>query len=529
MNSSRSSDITLHQNVGHLDVPQTLSHWHLFSLRGTVTKEILTTDYDGSGTESDPYVISFIENDPGNPKLLPTWKKWTIVATVSFVTLVSAFDSSVYVGTINQVKQYFKVSNEVAILGLSLYVLGFAVGPLIWAPLGELIGRQLTHAITFVAFTAFNGAAVAAQNIQTLIIVRFFAGAFAAAPFTNSSGNLADLFDPTERSLAFGIYCVFPFLGPTLSPLVGGFLGAAAGWRWVMGLSTILSAISLVLGVVLVPETFGEVLLRRRAKTMSEITGKHYVSSIDIKKGDVSPRAVYKKALARPWAILFLEPIVLLLSLWISIVYGTLYLFLAGFPYVYERARGWSAGCSGLALLGILVGTLIAAAINIPVNKRFATKAKEGDTPPEIRLQPAMIGGIAIPLGIFWFAWTNAPSIHWSCAIIGSSFFGFGLVVVWTSVNNYIVDAYKIYAASALAGQVVLRSLFGAVFPLFTEYMYEGIGIHWASSVPGFVALACVPLPFVFHQYGARIRKKSRFATKADEATKALSEKKGSV
>lgn len=171
----------------------------------------------------------------------------------------------------------------------------------------------------------------------------------------------------------------------------------------------------------------------------------------------------------------------------------------------------------------------LASIVNIPISRRFGRKARANKAHPEVRLQPAMIGALFIPVGIFWFAWTNAPGIPWPSSVVAGSFFGFGMVIIWTSVNNYLTDAYKIYAASALAGNVVMRSVFGAVFPLFTGYMYRGIGIQWASSVPGFIALAMAPLPYLFYIYGPKIREKSKWASKADADTKALTEKKGSV
>jgi hypothetical protein len=103
--------------------------------------------------------------------------------------------------------------------------------------------------------------------------------------------------------------------------------------------------------------------------------------------------------------------------------------------------------------------------------------------------------------------------------------FGFGMVLVFLSVVNYLIDSYTIYAASVLAASAVLRSLFGAVFPLFTSYMYRSLGIHWASSVPAFLALACVPSPFLFFKHGSAIRKRCKFSARADALARKLREK----
>ena len=127
-----------------------------------------------------------------------------------------------------------------------------------------------------------------------------------------------------------------------------------------------------------------------------------------------------------------------------------------------------------------------------------------------------MWGGLAIPIGLFWFAWTNSPSIHFMASISAGVPFGFGMVLIFLGIMNYLIDSYVIFAASVLAANSVMRSIFGAVFPLFTSYMYEGLGIHWASSIPAFLALACAPFPFIFYKYGAAVRTRCKFAAEAD-------------
>ncbi|KAI7342268.1 synaptic vesicle transporter, partial [Hortaea werneckii] len=140
----------------------------------------------------------------------------------------------------------------------------------------------------------------------------------------------------------------------------------------------------------------------------------------------------------------------------------------------------------------------------------------KGFAPPEARLPSCMVGGIAVPVGLFWFAWTNYPSIHWMASIAAGVPFGFGMVLVFLGIMNYLIDAYTIFAASVLAANAVLRSIFGAVFPLFTSQMYANLGIHWASTIPAFLALACVPFPFLFYRYGPKIRVNCKYSQQAD-------------
>ncbi|PGG95227.1 hypothetical protein GX51_08302 [Blastomyces parvus] len=505
--------------------PKTIPHWRQVIDPGAVTDEVIEYPYPGSGTDDDPFVIQWIpDNDPRNPMQFSNLKKWLITLLVAISSLAVALISSAYTGGARQIGQEFEVSNIVVTLGVSLFVLGFAVGPLIWAPMSELWGRQVIFVGTYCALTAFNGAAAGAKNIQSLLIFRFFAGSFGSSPLTNAGGIIADMFSASERGFAMGLFALAPFLGPVLGPIIGGFLGMTEGWRWVQGFLAIFSGTLWIFGSFLVPETYAPVLLRKRAERLSKLTGKVYRSKIDVDRGKITVGEAVRTSLLRPWILLFMEPIVLLLSIYMAIVYGTLYMLFAAFPIVYQQHRGWNEGVGGLSFLGVLIGMLIAMCIHIAFDKTYQKISRDhgGFAPPEARLPVCIIGGISIPIGLFWFAWTNAPSVHFLASIAAGIPFGLGMVLVFLGVINYLIDSYTIYAASVLAANSVLRSLFGAAFPLFTRYMYEDLGIHWASTIPAFLALACVPFPFIFYKYGAAIRRRCKFAAEADEFMRKL-------
>ncbi|KAI7763185.1 hypothetical protein LZL87_012222 [Fusarium oxysporum] len=501
-----------------------LPHWRLVIDQAGVTPEVLAYDYQGSGTEQDPFVVQWIPHDPRNPQQWSDSKKWFITTAVAMATLTVSLVSSAYTGGMKQIIRDFHLSEEVATLGISLFVLGFALGPLLWAPLSEVFGRQLLFIGTYAGLTIFNAACAGAPNGASLLVFRFLAGSFGSSPLTNAGGAIADMFPPHQRGLAMTLFVAGPSLGPVLGPICGGFLGMNASWRWVMGFLAIFAGFMWIGGTILIPETYAPTLLRRRAAKLSSMTGKVYTSTIDLKQGKVSLRSAIGTSLLRPWILLFKEPIVLLLSIYMAIIYGTLYLFFAAFPVVFEQARGWSQGIEGLAFLGIAVGMLAALIYTIPDNKRYALldQKHNGFAPPEARLPPAIIGSFAIPVGLFWFAWTNYPSIHWIVSIMAGAPFGFGLILVFLSIMNYLVDAYTIFAASVLAANSILRSLFGAAFPLFTVQMYDNLGLHWASTVPAFLALACVPFPYLLYVYGARIRTHCKFAAESDAFMQSL-------
>ncbi|RDW92645.1 hypothetical protein BP5796_02039 [Coleophoma crateriformis] len=503
--------------------PSRISHWQLIIDQARVTPDVLAHRYEGAGTHESPYIVTWIPNDAGNPMGWSTPRKWALSSVGAVSMLATAFSSSAYSAPIQEVLVGFNIDTEVATLGVSLFVLGFAVGPLMWAPLSELYGRQLITLISFGAFTVFNAGAAGAQNIQTLLVLRFLAGSFGSSPFTNAGGQVADMFTASERGLAMGFFALAPFLGPCLGPIAGGFLGEAEGWRWVIGLMAIFSGIMWMISMACVPETYAPVLLRKRAQKLSKVTGKVYLTKADM-GAKIHPFTTFKIALMRPWILLFKEPIVLLLSIYMAIIYGTLYMLFAAFPIVFQEYRGWSEGIGGLAFLGVLVGMVISTMTTPIANARYNRVAAQhnGFAPPETRLVTAMIGAIAIPIGLFWFAWTNSPSIHWISCIAAGAPFGFGMVMVFLAITNYLIDSYTIFAASALAANAVLRSLLGFAFPLFTTYMFENLGIHWASSIPAFLSLACVPFPFLFYKYGAAIRAKCVYAAQSEAVMRSM-------
>ncbi|KAI1809971.1 major facilitator superfamily transporter [Poronia punctata] len=486
-----------------------------------ITPAVLAWPYKGSGTSDDPFVVDFLPDDERNPFLFPKWFKWSITVFKAIAVLAVAFVSTAYTSAVGDIVDEFHIeSPELAISGVSLFVLGFAVGPVFWAPLGEMYGRQVIFFVSYATLTALNAATCASRNISTIAVLRFLAGAFGSSPLTNSGGVIADMFEPKERGFAGALFAMAPFLGPSIGPMAGGFLSQAGGWRWVEGLMAIFTGILWIAVSLYVPETYAPVLLRKRAAALSKMTGRTYISKLESGRPKQTATQKFTVALVRPWVMLFREPIVTLISLYLAVIYGTLYLMFAAFPIIFGEMRNWSTGVSGLAFLGIAVGTVVAVVCFAwdQVRYRRVCTAKGGGGPvPEARLPLAVIGGVLIPVGLFVFAWTNGPEIHWIVPILASGVFAAGLVSVFLSLQNYLIDSYTIFAASVIAASSILRSLFGAAFPLFTTPMYEQLGIHWGSSIPAFLSLAFLPFPFLFMKYGARIRARCRYAAEASE------------
>jgi len=435
-----------------------------------------------------------------------------------------ALASSAYSGGIISLQAEFGASRELLIAGVSLFVVGFAFGPLLWAPLSEIYGRRTIFIISYAFLTLWQAVTCASQNIQSVLVFRFLAGFFGSSPLANAGGTISDVLDANSRGLGMALFAAAPFLGPSLGPITGGFLGEAAGWRWVEGYLAIFSGILTLVILFLGAETYAPYLLRKRAAKLSKATGKVYRYRADAKKA-LDPKALFKSSLVRPWKFLFTEPIVIILTIYTALIYGVLYLNFAAYPIVFQQGRGWSPGIGGLAFLGILVGTVISVIVSVfYINPQYVKIAKKrgGRATPEDRLPPAIWGGVLIVVGLAGFAATDAPNVHWIAPIIFGVPFGLGVIVVFLAVMGYLIDSYTIYAASVLAANSVLRSLFGAAFPLFTAQMYSALGIHWAAALPGFVALACIPFIVVFWKYGARIRASCKYSADAERQMNAI-------
>ena len=160
-----------------------------------------------------------------------------------------------------------------------------------------------------------------------------------------------------------------------------------------------------------------------------------------------------------------------------------------------------------------------------PRYERLAAEFAPRPVPPEYRLEQAMWAAPLFAASFFWFGWTSYPSINYWAPMTAGALIGFSTIWIFLALFNYIIDAYLFVAASALAANTVVRSLFGGGFPLFASQMFEALNPRWASTLLGLVSIALAPIPFILRKYGPHLRRKSKYAPtmppvpkKADEA-----------
>ncbi|EKG14026.1 Major facilitator superfamily [Macrophomina phaseolina MS6] len=464
---------------------------------------------------SDDVVVDF--DGPDDPYRPLNWdNKKKIITTVlyGFTTMGATFSSSVYSAGTQQIADEFSVGRTVSTLGTSLLLFGFGIGPLLWAPLSEVYGRKPAVLAPYFISAVFAFGTATAKDIQTIMITRFFAGVFGSAPVTNTGGVLGDIWSAKERGVAIVGYAMAVVGGPTLGPIVGGAVVQTSylGWRWTEYITGILQLFILGLDLIFLDESYPPKLLVYKARRLRHQTG-NWALHARHEEWDVSLAELSRKYLVRPFQLLF-TPICFLVALYASFVYGILYAQLAAFPIVFQEVRGWNQVVGALPFLALLVGILFGACANVLNQKYYFKKLQEngGKAVPEARLPPMMFGSVFFAGGLFIFAWTGSADVHWIAPVIGAASVGVGFFTIFQAALNYLIDTFKQYGASAIAANTFLRSCFAGSFPLFITPMLHSLGVGWGISIFGFIAIALIPIPYLFFTFGKRIRARGRFS-----------------
>ncbi|KIY62541.1 MFS general substrate transporter [Cylindrobasidium torrendii FP15055 ss-10] len=461
-------------------------------------------------------MVTFADGDSENPV---NWKRsyrWFLSVLAGLFILNSTFASSAPSGITSDLMDEFTISQEVTTLVISVFVGGYVIGPLLWGPLSEEYGRRPVFIFTFLVYGAFQVGMALAPNTASLIVFRFLGGLFAAGPLTNSGAIIADMWPTEERGNPMSFFVCAPFAGPALGPVVSGFISVSpASWRWLFWTLTMFAGVCLAIVILLVPETYKPIILVRKARRIREETGdERYHAPMEITKKTAAEQL--EIVLGRPYKMLTQEPMLITCTIYMSFVYGCLYLLFESYPIVFGKLHGFRAQGVGLAFLPILVGAVLASLVYVvffdPMYQKAVVKHAPHVVPAEERLTMSLYTSFLFSLSLFLFGATSFPHVSFWAPLMFGGLFGFSVMGLYLSFFTYIIDTYVSVAASALAANTVCRAVFGAAFPLFARQMYERLNPRWASVLIGFIALIMVPIPFVFVKYGASLRRKSSFA-----------------
>ncbi|KAI5364045.1 Putative major facilitator superfamily, MFS transporter superfamily [Septoria linicola] len=461
-------------------------------------------------THVDPNIVDWDgPDDPSNPRNWTTKAKVTNTSLVIVLCFLTPLASSMFAPGVPDVLREFQTSAAtIAELVVSIYILGFAVGPLIISPCSEMYGRHPVYVVCNIFFIIFTIACAVASSITQLIVFRFVAGCFGVCPVTLGGASIADLVAQDKRGASMALFGMGPLLGPVIGPIAGAYLSAATDWRWTFWVITIAYGICTIAHALFCRETFSVTLLASKTKRLRKETGNNNLRSAQ--DDGLTTQARFSRAMIRPFKLLLFSPIVSLMAIYAAFVYGVLYLLYTTFTFVFTEYYSFTPSNVGLTYLGSGIGMFIGLfLIGGASDKMLKAKAakNDGELKPEYRLLILMYTGWLVPCGLFVYGWTTEYRIQWAVPLFGTLLFGVGIIAALICIQQYVIDAYTLYAASATAAITVLRSIVGGLLPLAGLSLYDKLGLGWGNSLIAFIALAMTPVPFAFYFYGERIRK----------------------
>ncbi|SCU77391.1 LADA_0A00210g1_1 [Lachancea dasiensis] len=470
--------------------------------------------------EKDPFLVDWNgPKDPENPLNWKRGKKALVVFEMMLLTCATYMGASIYTPGQMAIQEDFHVGHVVGTLNLSLYVLGYGLGPVVFSPLSEVarVGRQHIYIVTLFMFMMFQVGAATVNNIGGLAVIRFISGVLCSPSLATGGGTMGDIIQPEVVPVFIGLWAIGAVAAPVVAPLLGAAMVVAKGWRYVFWLLMWISAATLILLVIFFPETQHQNILHRRAARLRKQTGDNrYYTKQERLDSEVPLSSFMKEVFVRPFLIMALEPAVLAFDVYIALCYGAFYLFFEAFPIVFIEIYGFTLVEMGLAYMGFCVGCLIAyVALLVYLAKYIGPKFKNGTFTPEDFLPLSMAVCWALPLSLFLFGWT--ARVHWILPVISEMFFVLNVFNLFQSAFAYLAMVYPRYLASVFASNGFCRSVFACAFPLFGQAMYRNLGsekypVAWGSSLVGFFSIVLAIIPFFFYKYGPKMRGRSRYA-----------------
>ena len=313
------------------------------------------------------------------------------------------------------------------------------------------------------------------------------------------------MFHPSERAGVFGWYLLGPLLGPTLGPLFGGIIVQYLGWRWIFWILTIVCGFNTIVGFFFLMESYAPVILEARKKTYEDSSENGDKSYRMAGQDDRPFRSKLATSMARPLRILFTQPIVFTMAVYQAIIFGTTYSLYTNFQAIYGELYGFDTTTVGLMYLGPGLGFLVAVWFLVPkidTIYNYLARKNNVEAKPEYRLPLANIGAVFIPSSLFVFAWTVQYKVHFVVPLISTVFFGIGQITILNTCQNYYIDSFQKFAASAIAAGAVFRSIVGGILPLVASKMFVSAGYGWGIGVFAFLSLALSPAPLMFFYFG---------------------------
>lgn len=475
----------------------------------------------------------------------------TFILTIScLTTAASAFTAGVYSPGAEQMAQEWGVSHVAILVGITTFCSGFAIAPMILSPFSEINGRYPVFVGSGILFVICSICCAITRSYAGMMLARLGVGVGSSVTSSMVGGVVSDMYHTKARNTPMALFAGFALIGTGLGPLVGGFIAQNASWRWLFWVQTIFCGIVMAAVVLFFKETRGSIILSKKAACLNkwyevrEESG-HFGFDMPIEstrntesqrirwkvKSDEDRESVTKMigiSVYRPFHLLCTEPTVFFFSLWVSFAWAVLYLTFGSVPLVFSVSHGFDLQQSNSIFAAMCVGAFLATVYSIYQDRLFerylAYSSKDIEkqsrfrrsidlSSPEGRLYFACIESTLLPIGLFWFGWTQFSSIHWIVPAMAVSCATMGIYSIYLATFNYLADSYHRYASSALAAQSFCRNILGGVFPLVTVQLFNNLTFQGAASLLGGLAALLTIVPWVLTFYGPKIRARSKFAS----------------
>jgi DHA1 family multidrug resistance protein-like MFS transporter len=461
----------------------------------------------------------YTTDDAENPQNWSFGRKSVVLVQILIYTMSVYMGSAIYSPSIGGVMQRFGVSIGSASLGLSMYVLAYGIGPLLFSPLSEIpiIGRNPPYMISYAIFVILLVPTALVDNFAGLIVLRFLQGFFGSPCLATGGATLQDVYSIIKLPYVLSLWAFAATCGPALGPIISGFSVQAEDWRWSLWEMLWLNGPVFLSLFFFLPETSSSNILLRRAQRLRKLTGNDRLKSqSEIDQANITARDITIEALWRPFQLILLDPSVAFTAVYTALIYGIFYSFFEAFPLVYEAMYHFNLGELGLTFLSVSVGVIIAITwywwyIYFRVEPSIR---ENGLGSPERRLIPALFVTWFVPAGLFIFGWTSDPSIHWIVSCIGIVITTIGIFLIIQCIFLYLPMVYPQYAASLFAGNDFMRSSLAAGAIHFSYPMFHNLGVDKGVTLLAGLTVGCSVGVYVLFFMGATLRARSRFAAK---------------
>ncbi|KAL5117078.1 hypothetical protein ACEQ8H_005037 [Pleosporales sp. CAS-2024a] len=463
-------------------------------------------------------ILDFEPLDPEDPRNWSHGFKWFIVLLLASMAFTVTFTCIGIVPIASRIVEdlegHASSSSSTSALLVTIWELGEATGPLLNAPLSEVLGRAPVMHWCNIAFILFTMIAATSQSTRLFIAARMLTGMAVAANVLNPA-IIGDMFESEKRGRAMSLIMLAPLIGGAVAPMIAGAIAQTMGWRQVMYIAAGLALLCEILFLTCFQETYKMAILRRRVKKIQQENGELEQAGVTSRRESALKMW---HSITRPFSILFGSSVLMLLSLFASIAYSYFYVMCISLPKVLEEQYRFAPTQIGTAFLSMSFGSFLAVlCCNFGLDRIYVKLrgSDESAGKPEYRLPLAILGGFLLPVMTTSYGWIAELRLPVPMLLVAAGLLDSSILLIIIPLQAYMVDACGLYSASAMTGVIVTRCLAGTFLPLTTAPLAEQLGYGWGMTCLGGVSLVLATIPVAILKDGHKWRQRSDFTKDA--------------